>query len=575
MVFKCNLKEQLSVSGNKLFWHHVLHPNYELWYTAACLFSEEEIQLKLNELTYLEKLNLGPSYSFLLWDMQKNKYHVQVDEFASCPLFYLYSEGDFYVADLFKELVDVFPSTLTMNAVFIQDYLQAFSSTKQIHTQTIYVEIQRILPQHYVFFCLKNGLSSVHYLKNWLPRDCNKQSEEIIQDTRALFTSSIHLVAASHKQVAANLSGGLDSSSIVSTLLAYGVNVQALYAVVEGKDADEFAFVEEMEAYFSRFCTDKIHIPTASYSAVQRSVALMAQPDWMAAPSVLHFPLFDAVRTKGTTVFFSGHGGDSIIGTNEFYSTAIWEKRDFHALTHWKKSRHFRLKYYRSAWKNAANLWRKKGIAFFLYAQMSCLLRGLLPSNILGSTIKLIFQIPRKESAILPSDLKRLTIPIGLNAEQRKHWEGHFSVITIAANELLYTVGRAFGTKVFFPFQDLRLFEKALCFDSEKNFALGARRGLLREAMKDILPEKIRQRTSKATFMTYLVHSLRNILHEFPENREMTPLERLYISSDDWMEWNRTKKEILQNADVSMKQIDKCSKITYLLIWLKSFSSSI
>jgi hypothetical protein len=92
--------------------------------------------------------------------------------------------------------------------------------------------------------------------------------------------------------------------------------------------------------------------------------------------------------------------------------------------------------------------------------------------------------------------------------------------------------------------------------------------------MQGILPEKIRQRTSKATFTTYLTTSLRNVLQGFPENREMTVRERLFISEIDWVEWQNTKKEVLQNQKVSMKKIDQCFKITYFLIWLESFPCS-
>lgn len=561
-------------SGNTLFWHCFSDKKVTLWYTSAWVFTEEEIQSKLDSLNTWENLHFGPSYSFVLWDKKQKKYWVKVDEFATCPLFFYVLKGYFYVTDIFKELIDLFPFSLTINPDFVQEYLQPFSCAKLVHNQTVYAEIERILPQHCLIIDSKGEFTLEHYLKAWIPRYENHHPDVIIQEVRDYFAVSVSRFAETDNGIAANLSGGLDSSSIVSVLLNKHKNIRALYAVMDGKEADESLYIQAMEAYFSDLHVDKIRVSSVTHSDVQHTLFFMGQPDTMAAPSALHIPLFEVVKEKTISLFFSGHGGDSIIGTNEFYSSAIWEKPNFQALYQWRTSPHFRSSHYQAAWIKAATVWREKGILFFLTKQINCFLKGVLPASYLKSIVKQFMQVPRKRDVLVSAKIKRLQTPDGLNPEQKKHWESHFSQITITANELLYVLGRSYGTKVVFPFQDFNLFEWALCFTSERNFALGARRGLLREAMKDILPEIIRQRTSKATFTTYLLHSLRNLLQAFPEKREITARENEFISQKEWINWQNTKQEILHNKKVSMKQIEQCFKITYFLLWLEIFPSS-
>lgn len=574
MLLICHPDSPPTSSGNTLFWHCFLDKQYLLWYTSALEFSDEEIRSQLDSLDSEEDLYLGPSYSFILWDKKLKKHWVQVDEFATCPLFFFASKGFFYVTDIFKELVDLCNHSLKINQDFVQEYLQPFATSKVVHNQTVYDEIERILPQHRLLIDINGNFVLEHYLKNWIPKYKNHHPDEIVQHVRDHFIASINQSTASNNQVAANLSGGLDSSSIVSNLLHLNRNVRALYAVIDGKEADESLYIQAIEVYFSNFYADKIPVPPAKYSSVQSTTILMGQPDGMAAPSALHIPLFAAVKENNISLFFSGHGGDSIIGTNEFYSSAIWENQNFQVLNQWKTSSHFRFSHYLSAWIKASTVWREKGILFFLTKQFKCFLHGVLPVTNLKIFAKQLIQIPRERSKPFLPKIKQLQTPIGLTSEQKKHWESHFSQITITANELLYVLGRTYGTKVVFPLQDFDLFEWALCFSSERNFALGARRGLLREAMKGILPEKIRQRTSKATFTTYLCHSLRNLLQAFPEKTEMTFQENLFISKKEWAKWKITKEEVLKNKKVSMKQIEQCFKITYFLIWLNNFPPS-
>lgn len=571
MVLVCHPESAPVPNGNKLFWHCFSNEQYVLWYTSSWSFLTEEIQSKLDNLTCWNDLKLGSSYSFILWDKPAAKYLIQVDEFATCPLFFLESQGTYYIADVFKELVDLFTLSLTINTAFVQDYLQPFSSTRLVHNQTVYNEIERIVPQHRLLISANENVIIEHYLANWVPMSEIHHSDEIIQQVRAHFTASICRFTETNNCVAANLSGGLDSSSIVSMLLSCKKNVHALYAVIDGKEADESFYIQAMEYDFPALRIDKIPVQPATYSAVQNTTVVTGQPDGMAAPSVLHAPLFEVVKANTISLFFSGHGGDSIIGTSEFYSISIWEKLDFRALRRWRTSPHFRPSQYRLAWINAAVAWRKKGILFYLVKQVHCFLHAVLPATYLKSFIRLLLQVPNKKDLPVSHEIMRLQTPNGLTSEQKKHWESHFSLITVTANELLYTLGRAAGTKVIFPFQDFQLFEWALCFASERNFAQGARRGLLREAMQDILPEEIRQRTSKATFTTYLTDSLRNVLQGFSENKEMSVQQKLFISEKDWLAWQNTKNKVLQNEKVSMKQIDKCFKITYFLIWLEIF----
>ena len=111
------------------------------------------------------------------------------------------------------------------------------------------------------------------------------------------------------------------------------------------------------------------------------------------------------------------------------------------------------------------------------------------------------------------------------------HHEELTSGLLPAALEVVNRASAAFGLEGRYPFADRRLMEFCLALPPTQRFRRGQTRGILRRAMRDTLPDAIRNRNTKGNLSHALYHSLRSHaspgLHGFMQDR--LPIAADYI----------------------------------------------
>ncbi|UQD56236.1 asparagine synthase (glutamine-hydrolyzing) [Flavobacterium sp. K5-23] len=177
--------------------------------------SDTEVLLKLFQLYGLKMLNrLNGMFAFAIWDKVEKKLTVVRDRMGVKPLYYSFHNESFYFASEQKALF-----TAGIPLKIAQDGLEEYIFNRFVAGEdTLYQNVKKLLPGHVMTI---NEGGKVTTEKWWnLKKEIQNQSKinDPIEWFRETFDDSVKLRMVSDVPVGVLLSGGLDSSSILSSL---------------------------------------------------------------------------------------------------------------------------------------------------------------------------------------------------------------------------------------------------------------------------------------------------------------------------------------------------------------------
>jgi asparagine synthase (glutamine-hydrolysing) len=143
------------------------------------------------------------------------------------------------------------------------------------------------------------------------------------------------------------------------------------------------------------------------------------------------------------------------------------------------------------------SLWHffRKGVTAFKN-RLSKLKGGYLPTSIASPYL---IQTKTLQGSQEMSDLLRGDLP----EQYKMAFDDVFNAQAIIASEQFFALACHYRISNLFPFYDKDLFEFCISIPMRTKFGVGLGRQHFREAMKDLLPEKVRTRPLKANFSIY------------------------------------------------------------------------
>ncbi|MDP5140840.1 MAG: asparagine synthase-related protein, partial [Spirosomaceae bacterium] len=126
---------------------------------------------------------------------------------------------------------------------------------------------------------------------------------------------------------AANLSGGLDSSSVVSVLASQlNQKLFTVYFNAQKPEADERKFAEIVAKKYHT-THQEVTAPKSLFESLISLTEKIAQPDPGVLPSFIHEAIFDEVKRTDAKRLFSGHGGDNVVSYGFEYLAGLFRER--------------------------------------------------------------------------------------------------------------------------------------------------------------------------------------------------------------------------------------------------------
>ncbi|MCK5607211.1 asparagine synthase (glutamine-hydrolyzing), partial [Candidatus Pacearchaeota archaeon] len=251
-------------------------------------------------------------FAFAIWDAGKRQLFLARDRIGIKPLYYCYYDNAFFFASELKAILQNKDVRRDLDYQSISDYL-----TWQFipAPETVFRHIKKMLPAHYMV--VKEG--SVSTRKYWdihdFPADQgNTKAEEYEDRLRSLLDDSVKKRMISDVPLGAFLSGGIDSSTIVSLMSGHCAQPVETFSI--GFDSEEYTdeleYAKVSANAYSTNHHERILTADKLIGLLGKLVWFMDEP--FADHSIVPTYLVSELAKENVTVALSGDGGDENFG---------------------------------------------------------------------------------------------------------------------------------------------------------------------------------------------------------------------------------------------------------------------
>lgn len=420
-------------------------------------------------------------WSMVVYDRQEKTIFASRDRYGIKPFYYTHNADYFAFCSEIPPLLSLLETSPSPNYQSIFDYL-AFNRSDQTE-DTFFKEVKKL--QHGTKLSIKQGevrISRWYDLRDRVSRALPFRDPK---EFKELFSSAVGLRLRSDVPVGVCLSGGLDSSSIVSTLLSeYNkTDLETFSAIYEkGQIGDEKEFIYEYKSQLQN-----MHFISPDAETLEADLHRFIVAHGEPIPSTSPYAQFKVMELAkdSVVVTLDGQGADEQLAGYHyffgFYFKDLWRSGKIARLS--SEVFHYLCRH--------RSLYGVKSFAFFLFPER---LRTKLRVGEKGYMVRSFVEKYSKTNAISGRLYGSKTLQDALldhfenKLEHLLKWEDLNSM--------------HFSLEARVPFLDYRLVEKTLASADRWAIKNGITKFILREAMKGTLPEKIRMRNDKLGFGT-------------------------------------------------------------------------
>lgn len=452
----------------------------------------------------LDRLN--GMWAFLIYDRHARRIFGARDRFGIKPLYVCQSPCGLLFASEIKAIRDSGAVKLAVDQQTVAHYL--LDGRLDDSERTFYENVKQV-EAGTAFEVDESGMKSWRYWSLPEPAD---EPVDPVGAFRDLFDDAVRLRMRSDVLVGVQLSGGLDSTSIVSHMVrhwtAAGREPQDLLAF--SFMSPEYDETEQISATLQQTSVSQVKLESTAtdlWSVLDRHMWHHDEPVH-SMTSLVGFKLMELTRNNGVTVILNGQGADEVLGGYLNYFQDYWNHLvgSFRWRTAWRDIK---------ASSHVHNFGSAPGIAAGLltrrlkqalggvpgYAPMRQMRRrvelGLedwITDDVKGCWKTPAHADPTNLDESLRTSVTASPLPLHLRVEDRN--------------------SMAHGIEVRLPFLDYRLVSLAFRLGPRWKLRSPFTKFILREAMRDRIPEVVRGRLTKFGFPTPVESWFRGPLYE-------------------------------------------------------------
>lgn len=446
---------------------------------------------------------IDTSDSFVIFDTKEEAYFAARDPLGLSPLYYTVVENKVYFSTTIQVLFDTTNISKTINLKTMQNIID-YSTIA--YDETMYSGVHRVPPGHYMRVSKEGGYSFTRY---WEPEkikiDTSITEEEAISRLHTLLNDAIFDCIDDMDTTGFELSGGLDSSSIVSWVKHHKPEnkVTALAMNFSGfKACDERSYIDEVS---KKYPLDIHHLSTGTMDYKEKYSLennYKQHPHWpIFITYTMGFSVIEKAQALNLRTVLTGQGGDHVFSGNPYVLYRYFKRlkwlRLYRELKVVPQPKSFIKQYIIVPMLGEKNIVRLRKILYKMKGKP--------------------YTLPKASCGFTEFD----TFYKGDMLSFRYDLQGllHSSLSALMDSSYYAAAKEKSGISFKHPFFDRRVVEFMLSLPPQYKYSEAVSKRILRKAMKGILPEKIRQRQDKAEFSEVLrqqidVLDLDTLFHE-------------------------------------------------------------
>jgi asparagine synthase (glutamine-hydrolysing) len=282
--------------------------------------SDTEVLVQLFALYGKKCLNLlNGQFSFAIWDKLKEEVFVARDRVGIRPFFYSMQDGVFSFASEIKAL---FQQKRITRELCPESLSQVYTFWTAISPNTVFKGIYELPPGHFATF----GRTGLTIERFWALTFNKPESTLSFQDSmdhfHELFSDAVRIRLRADVEVAAYLSGGIDSSATVAYIKQIEPGILNTFSIgFDEKDYDESEYQNEAVRYFDTAHKSMICSSKNISDSFPRVIWHSETPILRTAPAPMLL-LSELVRKNKIKVVVTGEGSDEILAGYDIFKEA-------------------------------------------------------------------------------------------------------------------------------------------------------------------------------------------------------------------------------------------------------------
>jgi asparagine synthase (glutamine-hydrolysing) len=435
-------------------------------------------------------------FAFVIFNTKTGEAFCGRDPIGVRPLFYYKAEQTFIFGSELRYVLAALSEKPAMRKEYLIDTL---ITAKTKNALTPFENIYRLMPGSYLHTSKGETITSAFWEPD-LHQTLNfKNEDDYIQLFRATLIEAVTMRCNYADSVAAELSGGIDSSAVTgiaamalgSKSLPLAAFSNVLPSLANEQVTDEREFIYAMLAHTPLLWTGIDRNFKSLPELLNHSLEIQGcfiQQNF----SIFNNALYDAAGKRGFRILLSGFGGDELVSRR--ISVPWFELIDRHD------------------WKTIYQEITAHELCYRAFLRQPFILTRYLISKLQTQKeykVRFNKELLNERFKVLPlnedfsdfNKLKSLYVNKSRKPYHKYSSERQFANITgeyvPQRIEYCYTAAAQYGLEYRYPLLDTDLVEAYLAFPPHMKLHQGVTRYVFRQAVKDIIPEKIRKRNTK------------------------------------------------------------------------------
>ncbi len=248
-------------------------------------------------------------FSFAIYDMKKKQVFGARDHFGIKPYYYTNQNGTFMFSSEIKSFLGHPNFKKELNEKALRPYLTfQFSGLNE----TFFKGVYKLKPGHY--YTYKNGKMNIVEYYDTKYETTDKTEEEYVKQIKEVMEDSVKKHRISDVTVGAFLSGGVDSSYIVKTLMP----TKTFSVGFERKNFDETQLAKDLSGMLEIENESKLITADEFFDSLEDVMYHSDEPHANASAVPLYF--LSKMAVQDVTVVLSGEGADELFAGYETYA---------------------------------------------------------------------------------------------------------------------------------------------------------------------------------------------------------------------------------------------------------------
>ncbi len=274
-------------------------------------------------------------FAFAIWDEETKTVFGARDRFGEKPFYYYFDNNQFVFASEMKALwaagIDRKP-----NLKMLFNYITiGYTDNPLKPEETFFENIYKLPPATSFTFDAATHVLDIETYWDIELNTVNKNisDEEAIQKFNSLFQTSVKIRLRSDVAIGTSLSGGLDSSGVIATACSFtahlpitiGTPLTSFTAIFPGFEKDESVFAQQVS---EKFNLQHFTIPVNANDLINDFEKLsFHQEEPVTSASVLaQYKVYELAKKNGVKVLLDGQGADETIAGYHQYYKWYWQE---------------------------------------------------------------------------------------------------------------------------------------------------------------------------------------------------------------------------------------------------------